>query len=234
MWAEIRDCICQNLGFANQNDINMNISYRAVSEWFKGNLKLLLVLEVACLLVSSIYFLMAPRIYEANFSISLPKVSITPDTNPPKLRLMMSPQEFIRPTQDPLAYSEEFVKDCMGEDSNANRKKMINGLQLGVKQQGDVIAFTLRLEGAERTAKCAALMMQRAFDDLTVSQDLYLKSRTSEAIDPATYVRPALVQSIRMSDSYVKPDLYRILTSGVLAGIFITVFISLMRKKYRA
>jgi len=212
----------------------MNISYRAVCEWFKGNLKLLVILEIACLLAAGIYFLMAPRIYEANFSISLPKVSVTPETNPPKLRLMISPQEFIRPTQDPMAYSEEFVKACMGADSNANRKKMINGLQLGVKQQGDVIAFTLRLEGSERPAQCAGLMMQRAFDDLTASQDLYLKTRASGAIDPATYVRPALVQSVRMSDSYVKPDLYRILTSGFLAGIFLTVFISLMRKKYRA
>jgi hypothetical protein len=226
---------CHNLGFANkQNDINMNISYRAVSEWFKGNLKLLVILEIACLLIAAIYFLMAPRTYEANFSISLPKVSVTPETTPPKLRLMISPQEFIRPTQDPMAYSEQFVKACMGEDSNANRKKMINGLQLGVRQQGDVIAFTLRLEGAERPAKCAALMMQRAFDDLTVSQDLFLKARTTGVIDLATYVRPALVQAIRMSDSYVKPDLYRILTTAILAGIFLTVFISLMRKKYRA
>lgn len=212
----------------------MNISYRSVSEWFKGNLKLLLVLEIACLAVSSIYFLMAPRIYEATFSISLPKVSATPETNPPKLRLLNSPQEFIRPTQDPMAYSEEFVKACMGEDSNANRKTMINGLQLGVKQQGDVIAFTLRLEGAERPAKCAALMLQRAFDNLTANQDLYLKARTAGVIDPATFARPALVQAIRMSDSYVKPDLYRIFTSGFLVGIFLTVFISLMRKKYRA
>jgi hypothetical protein len=211
----------------------MNISYRAVCEWFKGNLKLLVILEIACFLAAGIYFLVAPRIYEVNFSISLPKVSITPETNPAKLRLMISPQEFIRPIQDPMAYSEEFVKACMGEDSNANRKKMINGLQLGVKQQGDVIAFTLRLEGAERPVKCAALMMQRAFDHLTVSQDLYLQARTPGAIDPATYARPALVQSIRMSDSYVKPDLYRILTTAILAGIFLTVFISPMRKKYR-
>lgn len=212
----------------------MNISYRAVSEWFRGNLKLLVVLEIACLVVAGVYFLMAPRIYEANFSISLPKVSVTPETNPLKLRLMISPQEFIRPTQDPMAYSDAFVKECMGEDTNANRKKMIQGLRLGVKQQGDVIAFTLRLEGVERLTKCAALMMQRAFNDLTASQDLYLKARTSGAIDPATYARPALVQPIRMSDSYVKPDLYRILTIGFLAGIFLTVFISLMRQKYRA
>lgn len=212
----------------------MNISYRAVSEWFRDNLRLLIILEIACLLVSGIYFLMAPRIYEANFSISLPKVAVSPESNPPKLRLLISPQEFIRPTQDPMAYSAEFMKSCMGEDTNANRKKLINGLQLGVKQQGDVIAFTLRLEGAERPAKCAALMLQRAFDDLTANQDSYLKSQVSGAIDPVSYARPALVQTIRMSDSYIKPDLSRILIAAALAGIFLTVFLSLMRKKYRA
>jgi len=212
----------------------MNISYRAVSEWFRENLKLLIILEIACLLVSGIYFLMAPRIYEANFSISLPKVAVSPESNPPKLRLLISPQEFIRPTQDPMAYSAEFMKSCMGEDTNANRKKLINGLQLGVKQQGDVIAFTLRLEGAERPEKCAALMLQRSFDDLTVNQDIFLKTQKNGGDEPATYARPALVQTIRMSDSYIKPDLSRVLITAALAGIFLTVFLSLMRKKYRA
>ena len=212
----------------------MNISYQAVIEWFRSNLKSLVIFEVICLAVAVAYFLFAPRVYEASFSIGLPKVSVQPETNPPKLRLLISPQEFIRPTQDPMAYSADFIKDCMGEDSNANRKKMINGLQLGVKQQGDVIAFTLRLEGSERPGKCAALMMQRAFDDLTANQDLFLKARNTGAADPATYVRPTLVQPVRMSDSYIKPDLSRILTIGFLAGIFLTIFVSLMRKKYRA
>lgn len=212
----------------------MNISYRAVSEWFRGNLKLLIILEIICLLLAGVYFSIAPRIYEANFSISLPKVSVTPVTNPPKLRLLISPQEFIRPTQDPMAYSDTFVKECMGEDTNANRKKMIQGLQLGVKRQGDVIAFTLRLEGADRSTRCAELMLQRAFDDLTANQDSYLKSQTSGAIDPTSFARPELMQSIRISDSYIKPDLVRMLTTAVVAGIFLTVFISFMRKKYRA
>lgn len=212
----------------------MNISYRAVSEWFRGNLKLLIILEIICLLLAGIYFLIAPRIYEANFSIGLPKVAVTPVTNPPKLRLLISPQEFIRPTQDPMTYSDTFVKECMGEDTNANRKKMIQALQLGVKRQGDVIAFTLRLEGADRSTRCAELMLQRAFDDLTANQDSYLKSQISGALDPTSFARPELMQSIRISDSYIKPDLVRILTTGVSAGIFLTVFISLMRKKYRA
>jgi capsular polysaccharide biosynthesis protein len=214
----------------------MNISYQAVIDWFKSNFKLLILLEAVCIMTAAVYFLLAPRIYEANFAISLPKVLASPgaNTNQPKHRLLMSPQEFIRPTQDPMIYSDEFIKNCMGQDSNENRKKLINALQLGVKQQGDVIAFTLRLEGSERSANCANLMLTRSFEDLTVNQDRYLQANPSIANDPTNFIKPALVQSIRISDSYIKPDLGRLLSMAILAGIFVSIFISILKKKYRA
>ena len=214
----------------------MNISYRAVIDWFRGNFKLLILLEVVCVISATVYFLLAPRIYEANFAISLPKVLASSDANAgqPKHRLLMSPQEFIRPTQDPMAYSDEFIKNCMGQDSNENRKKFINALQLGVKQQGDVIAFTLRLEGTERSANCANLLLLRSFEYLTVNQDRYLQANPSVANDSSSFIRPAVVQSMRMSDSYIKPDLSRLMMTAILAGIFLTICISMLRKKYRA
>ena len=187
-------------------------------------------------MTAAVYFLFAPRIYEANFAISLPKVLASPgaNTNQPKHRLLMSPQEFIRPTQDPMAYSDEFIKNCMGQDTNENRKKLINALQLGVKQQGDVIAFTLRLEGSERSTNCANLMLLRSFDYLTVNQDRYLEANPSTANDPMNFIKPAVVQSIRVSDSYIKPDLGRLLSMAIIAGIFLSIAISILRKQYRA
>lgn len=214
----------------------MNISYQKVINWFKGNLKTLVIVELACLLVATAYFLTAPRIYEANFSIGLPKVPAAVTNNPsgPQIRLLMSPQEFIRPSQDPLGYSDEFMKNCMGEDTNANRKKFINSLQLSVKQQGDVIAFTLRLEGNERSGLCANLLITKALNDLTVTQDNYLKAAGIATSESANITKPGIIQNIRMSDSYVKPDLIKVITSAVLAGIFLTMFLSVMRKRYSA
>ena len=214
----------------------MNISYRSVNEWFKGNIKLLFVLEVLCLAAAGIYFFIAPRIYEASFSIGLPKVlaSAPANSNQPKLRLMISPQEFIRPTQDPMAYSEEFIKNCMGADTNANRKDFINSLQLGVKQQGDVIAVTLRLKGAERAENCANLLMTRVLDGLVNSQDRYLEAAKVDIADPTNFSRPVVVQSIRLSDSYIKPDLNRLLMMAVVAAIALTIFLSMMKKRYGA
>lgn len=214
----------------------MNISYQAVSNWFRSNLKLLVVLEAVCIASAAIYFLIAPRIYEASFAISLPKVlANTPEnSNLPKLRLMISPQEFIRPTQDPMAYSQEFIKGCMGEDTNANRKEFINSLQLGVKQQGDVIAFTLRLKGSERAAHCANLLLTRVFEGLVISQDRYLSSANLNSSDLNKFSRPAVVQTIRMSDSYIKPDLKRLLMMAMVAGLGLAVFLSFMKKRYCA
>jgi capsular polysaccharide biosynthesis protein len=214
----------------------MNISYQAVIDWFRSNFKLLILLEAVCIMTAAVYFLLAPHIYEASFAISLPKVLASPgaNVNQPMHRLLMSPQEFIRPTQNPMAYSDEFIKNCMGQDSNENRKKLINALQLGVKQQGDVIAFTLRLEGSERSANCANLMLTRSFEDLTVNQDRYLQANPSIANDPMNFIRPALVQSIRISDSYIKPDLSRLLSMAIIAGIFLSIAISILRKQYRA
>jgi len=214
----------------------MKICYQDVIDWFSANFKMLIILEVICLLVAGGYFALAPRIYEANFSIGLPKVPAPISAAPgaPKLKTLISPQEFIRPTQDPMAYSAQFIEQCMGQDTNTNRKKFINALQLGVKQQGDVIAFTLRLEGSQKLLNCANVLMNKVLQDLSLTQDNYLKSIVLAEPDRQNMAPPTMVQMVRMSDSYVKPDLTRLLTIGILAGIFLTILIVAMRKKYRA
>lgn len=214
----------------------MKICYQDVIDWFSSNFKMLIILEVVCLLVAGGYFTLAPRIYEANFSVGLPKVPAQISSVPggSRLKTLISPQEFIRPTQDPMAYSAQFIEQCMGQDTDTNRKKFINALQLGVKQQGDVIAFTLRLEGDQRVLNCANVLMGKVLQDLSLTQENYLKSITLAEPDKQNVAPPTMVQVVRISDSYVKPDLTRLLTIGALAGIFLTIFISILRKKYRA
>lgn len=214
----------------------MKICYQDIIDWLSSNFKMLIILEIVCLLVAGIYFALTPRIYEANFSIGLPKVPAPISSVPGATRLqtLISPQEFIRPTQDPMAYSAQFIEQCMGQDTDANRKKFINALQLGVKQQGDVIAFTLRLEGYQKVLNCANVLMGKVLQDLSLSQENYVKSIALAEPDKQKVAPPTMVQVVRISDSYVKPDLTRLLTIGALAGIFLAIFISILRKKYCA
>ena len=219
----------------------MNISYQKVISWFKDNLKSLIVIELICLLIAGVYFLIAPRIYEAVFSISLPKVLVAPGANssPNPFRLLISPQEFIRPTQNPMLYTPAFIQSCMGEDSNANRKQLINALQLGVQQQGDVVAFTLRLEGREKVQECAHLFLTKVLSDLTAMQADHVKNSSlyngkRDNGNGQYFLVPQVIQEIRLSDSYVKPNLVKLLTMALLAGIGLTVVLAVMRKRYRA
>lgn len=194
-----------------------------------------MLIEVLCLLMATSYFLIAPRIYEANFSIGLPKVPSASSNNhqTPRMRLMISPQDFIRPTQDPMGYPAVFIKECMGEDSNANRKRFIQALQMGVKQQGDVISFTLRLEGSRHAEACANLLLAKVLNDLTITQENYLKSAGLD-LSAENIAKPSLIHHIRMSDSYVKPDFIKLFVTAFLGGIFLAVFWSIMRKRYSA
>ncbi len=106
-------------------------------------------------------------------------------------------------------------------------------MQLGVKQNGDVIAFTLRLEGEGRTAHCANLLLSKVLNDLVRAQDGYLKSSGLDSSSD-NYQKPSMIQSVRMSDSFIKPDLTKLLISASLLGIFVTIFISILRKRYCA
>ena len=219
----------------------MNISYQKVASWFKDNLKSLIVIELICLLIAGVYFLIAPRIYEAVFSISLPKVLSMPTVNvgPGPLRLLISPQDFIRPTPNPMLSSPAFIQSCMGADTNATRKQLISALQLGVQQQGGVVAFTLRLEGRERVLVCARLFLVKVLNDLTTMQADHVKNSNlyegkRESGNSQYLSVPQIVQEVRLSDSYITPNLVKLLTTALLAGISLTVVLAVMRRRYCA
>lgn len=206
-----------------------------------------MIIEVLCIISAAIYLHFAPRIYEATFSLRLPKVPLLASSplQPPQLQLLVSPQEFIRPTQNPMSYPSQLIVDCMGEDTNANRKKLINALQLGVQQQGDVIVFNLRLKGRERVFNCASLMLEYAYKNLVQMQDNYIRSfnqnmtpEVARSLEKQTnldgFKKPEVEQAIRLSDSYVKPDITKTFVGSLLFGIFLTVFAFVMRMRYRA
>jgi hypothetical protein len=45
---------------------------------------------------------------------------------------------------------------------------------------------------------------------------------------------PMMVQPIRVSDSYIRPKLEKVLVTAILAGLFLAIFGVSLRNKYRA
>ena len=59
----------------------MNISYRDITSWYSSNWKMLILIELVCVLATTVYLVLTPRIYEADFSIQMPKVQKISTTN---------------------------------------------------------------------------------------------------------------------------------------------------------
>ena len=219
----------------------MNISYRSITGWLSGNWKMLVLIELICLLTITLYVVLTPRIYEADFSIQMPKVQKISTTIGAKNEwtMMISGLDYMRGWQNPLRYPNEFITNCMGSDTNQNRKKFVNANQMRLQNHGDVIQFSLKLEGLETTNRCANLLLHLVWNDVNQTFDNELR-RESQTPNPSSlfsainYAKPALVDLIRMSDSFIKPEIGKNILLAIILGLFITVFVARLKVKYRA
>lgn len=214
----------------------MNLSYHLVVSWIKQHWKAVVISECFCLALVGAYLAITPRIYEADFSVRLPKMQVANVNDPSKLewKLMLSGLEFMRGMQNPLTFSNAFIQECMGEDSNANRKKFVNSTQLSLLNHADVIHFSIRIEGRENVIRCANLLEKRVLDDLSgVYESQLLKNQTSSNTG-ILFEKARPTDSLRVSDSFIKPQIEKSIYAALIAGLFLAIFAVSLKAKYRA
>lgn len=214
----------------------MKISYSSVITWLSRNWRVLAVCEILCLIIASTYLALAPRIYEANFSVRLPKMQLASSVDPSRLewKLMLSGLEYMRGIQNPMTFSNVFIRECMGEDSNANRRKFINSTQIGLFNNADVLNFSLRIEGRENVIRCATLLQARVLDDLNGAYDIQVLKDKNSLNPVLAYEKPIVLAAIRESDSYIQPRITKVISAALITGIFLALFATSLRAKYRA
>lgn len=215
---------------------SMKISYSLVITWLTRNWRILVACEILCILIASIYLAIAPRIYEANFSVRLPKMQITSPADPLRQdwKLMLSGLEYMRGIQNPMTFSNVFIQECMGEDSNANRRKFVNSSQISLLNNADVLNFSLRIEGRENVIRCSNLLQARVLDDLNGAFDIQLLKDKSSLSPALAYEKPIVSAAIRESDGFIQPRINKVISAALIAGIFLTLFAVSLRAKYRA
>lgn len=215
----------------------MNISYRSSINWLTQNWKALVLAEIVCLLLAGVYFATAPKIYEANFAMRVPKVQKPLPTDPSKSQwqLLISGLDYMRGMQNPVGYSPEFIKSCYGEDSNAKRKEFVNTTQIGLLNNGDTVQFSLRQEGKDQVTHCAHMLLAVVTSDLNGIFNRRMSEINAAGVNPAiVFEPPMMVQPIRVSDSYIRPKLEKVLLTAILVGFFMAIFGVSLRNKYRA
>jgi capsular polysaccharide biosynthesis protein len=216
----------------------MYISYAIVISWLRKNIKLLLAVEFISLIAAGIFLHFTPRVYEANFAVRLPKMefSVTTDMTKdqgPKNQwtLLISGLDFLRGLQNPMGHSYLLIKTCMGEETNTNRKKFIQGLQISLMGGGDIIYFSLRQEGRERTVQCANLFKNLVFQDL---DGIYNSQAQKNAPNVIHLEKAVITEDIHLSDSYIYPNPQKTILAALIAGFLLAIFGVSLRNKYRA
>lgn len=220
----------------------MNISYCAISHWYRQNWKLLIAAEIFFLGCTALYLLVAPRIFEADFAIRVPKVQIESASNglpTSQWNLLISGIDMMRSLQNPLDYPKELVEQCMGEDSNANRKKWVNSNQMHLMNNGDVIHFSVRIEGRKRTTDCAYALEGFVIEILNkIYNEALAKGSSTDSGGVQRKViqlePPLVVAAIRISDGPIRPDIFKTWIAALIGGIFLGIFSAFLRNKYRA
>jgi hypothetical protein len=214
----------------------MKISYPLVIAWLKRNWKVLVASEVICLVLASIYLALAPRIYEANFSVRLPKMQVASAADPTKLdwKLMLSGLEFMRGMQNPMTFSNAFIQECMGEDSNENRRKFVNATRISLLNHSDVLHFSLRVEGRENAIRCAKLLEVRVLDDLNGVYEIQQQKNLESSNKTGSNEKASISDSLRISDNYIQPQIGKIIYAAMIIGAFLAIFAASLRAKYRA
>lgn len=215
----------------------MIISYRLVISWIEQNWKTLVASELLCLALTATYLFFTPRIYEADFAIRLPKMQVVSANDPSKQewKLMISSLDFMRSLQNPLTYSNVFIQDCMGEDSNANRKKFINSTQFGLLSHGDVIHFSIKVEGRENVIRCANLLTAWVLDDLSGIYEAQVQKNAKQTlVTVIAYEKAVPADSMRISDTFIKPQIDKSIYAAFIVGFFLAIFAVSLRAKYRA
>lgn len=222
--------------------LTMYISYDIVSAWFRQNFKLLLALECISLLAAGTFLYFTPHIYEANFAVRLPKMEVSSSSDvskegskaqSPKNQwvLLISGLDFLRGLQNPMGHSYELIQTCMGEETNANRRKFIQGLQISLMGGGDIIYFSLRQEGRERASQCATLFKTLVFEDLN---GIYNSQAQKNAPNVIRLEKAVITEDIHLSDSYIYPNLQKTILAALIAGFLLAIFGVSLRNKYRA
>ena len=220
----------------------MYISYAIVSTWFRQNFKLRLTFECMSLLAASMFLFFTPHIYEANFAVRLPKMEIssTGDTskNESKVQspknqwvLLISGLDFLRGIQNPMGPPNALIQTCMGDVSNASRKQLIRTLQMSLMGSGDIIHFSLRLEGRERVLHCAILFRELIVQDLDGIYDSQSRKNTPQI---KQLEKAVVIGDITLSDSYIHPNPQKTILAALITGFLLAIFGVSLRNKYRA
>jgi capsular polysaccharide biosynthesis protein len=138
----------------------------------------------------------------------------------------------------PQVFTPELARACVGSDSNAARRSLVNSMQIDIlDDSGGVLAISVRLVGADHAKECANLLAKNIVDtsDAALTNRLLEDGFTAVNLQKGkinNYEKPMITSQPRMSDSYVRPQMAQTMLGAFLMGLISVLAYSILKRRY--
>lgn len=206
------------------------LDLKQILEFLRSRFVLLMVSGFIGAIFALTFNVMSPKIYEAYFEFQLPRVLLSSDSQgskSPHWVTIPAGVDARRIVMSPIKISPDVVKACGYVDTNENRKKLINQIQINtLNSSGTEMFVYVRLEGKEETKKCAEAILVNQIANSDAELAKYIKSIDSVNQEMKIIEKFAATPGIiKISSGYVYPRIYLNYVAYISIAIFIGLFL---------
>lgn len=210
------------------------VTFPHLIQALRQNYRTLLLFSVLGLLVGVVYSLLAPKIYEGFVYIALPQANQVADGGQVKDKIAVpSMLNARRILLNPSTITPGMLKACGMEDSNADRKKLVNSVYATDVDGGERnLLVRVRVPGKDLALQCVDGVAQELLSVANTVKNNYVQHYAVQSAVRLSSVDAVIYRESRTSDSYVLPRPILTMTAGTLLGCLFGLFLIWVRRLF--
>jgi len=200
----------------------------------RQNYRTLVLFSVLGLLVSTSYSLFAPKIYEGFVYIALPQTNqVTNDGQVKEKIAVPSMLNARRILLNPNTITPGMLKACGMEDSNEDRKRLVNRVYATDVDGGERnLLVRVRVPGKDLAQQCVDGVAQEMLSVANTIKNNYVQHHALQSAVRLTSVDAVIYRASRTSDNYILPRPFLTVTAGTLLGFLFGLFVIWLRRLF--
>lgn len=215
-----------------------NIKLIDINNYLRVNLRLIIYSAFLGFTISLIYCSITPKLYEASFTLRLARI----DSRLPHSHLsekLGKEIPFILDAQrafgNPSYPNSRLLNLCGFDQSNMSIKKLIAETTVMRGPDNKELFVRIKVPGRKNVASCAHAIVEDSINAYNARKGQIIAELLEEIpgakIQDFVILDPSLNGVISVSDSYVYPNFFRIISGSVIFSILGCLYINWLRKK---
>lgn len=208
------------------------VTFLQLIQGLRQNYRTLLLFSALGLLAGAAYSLLAPKMYEGFVYISLPQSNQVADGGQVKDKIAVpSMLNARRILLNPGTITPGMLKACGMEDSNGDRKKLVNSVYATDVDGGERnLLIRVRVPGKELAQQCIDGVAQELLVVANTIKNNYVQHHAEQSGLRLSSVDAVIYRGSRTSDSYVLPRPILMTVAGALLGGLFGLFMIWLRR----